>query len=357
MAEFDYGNARLRAMKGRLLSPQTLDALADSGSISGLITALSKTVYQKSLEAALARVSGRQCIDEALHTDLTNTIGKIRTFYQEEAATMVLILLRSYDIHNLKAILRGVTRHAPTSEILSILIPVGEIEMNLLRQLAQLNTSREVVDMLASMGLPFAAPLLAIRAEKPGADLADLELALEKWYYKESHEMMKNLAADTSVLANALLLEVDLKNVLTVLRIVRTAQEHDATSKPTLPEPIETLLIQPGRIKAEQLMDALHADTLVTAVEALSSTYLSPALYEGLNQYAQSKRLSDVEHALNRFRLQWMAKQMAKDPLGIGVVLGYLALKVNEINNLRWIARGISLGLKADAIRTGLVMV
>jgi len=39
------------------------------------------------------------------------------------------------------------------------------------------------------------------------------------------------------------------------------------------------------------------------------------------------------------------------------VVLGYVALKINEINNIRWIAHGITLGAKPDDIRAGLEMV
>ena len=52
-----------------------------------------------------------------------------------------------------------------------------------------------------------------------------------------------------------------------------------------------------------------------------------------------------------------MAAQISRDPLGIGVLLGYVALKVNEVANLRWIAQGINLGLKSEAIRAGLEIV
>jgi vacuolar-type H+-ATPase subunit C/Vma6 len=43
--------------------------------------------------------------------------------------------------------------------------------------------------------------------------------------------------------------------------------------------------------------------------------------------------------------------------LGIGVVLGYIAIKTNEVSNIRWIAHGIDLGLKAETIRNELEMV
>jgi vacuolar-type H+-ATPase subunit C/Vma6 len=49
--------------------------------------------------------------------------------------------------------------------------------------------------------------------------------------------------------------------------------------------------------------------------------------------------------------LNWMSQWITKDPLGIGVFLGYLALKVNEVANLHWIARGISLGFGPAVLR------
>ena len=49
--------------------------------------------------------------------------------------------------------------------------------------------------------------------------------------------------------------------------------------------------------------------------------------------------------------MKWSVEQIAKDPLGIGVLLGYRSLKVNEIKNIRWIAHGTNLGLKADTIQ------
>jgi vacuolar-type H+-ATPase subunit C/Vma6 len=55
--------------------------------------------------------------------------------------------------------------------------------------------------------------------------------------------------------------------------------------------------------------------------------------------------------------LRWKAGLVAADPLGIGVPLGYSALKVNEVANLRWLARGIHLELGADAIKADLEFV
>jgi len=354
MADYDYGNARLHVMKSRLLPRRELETLAHKGSLQGLIAALTKTVYQKSVEAALTRATGMQCIDEALRNDLVNTIGKLRGFYMESAGKMVAIILRTYDIHNLKAILRGLSKNVPAGDILTVLLPIGELSMSTLRELTQLNNPRETIDVLASMGLSFAWPLLNMRAEAPGTETFEMELALDKWYFKAARQTLRSETGMVDPLSYALALEADLVNVLTILRFAQNPHERHLLHDRLGTDEIEHLLIGPGRIPIELLANACRQDTVASAIETLSGTSLEPALRAGLEVYARSNRLSDIERQLKHYRLEWMAGQIKKDPLGIGVVLGYVALKVNEIGNIRRIMQGISLGLKADAIRAEL---
>ncbi|MBI5842000.1 MAG: V-type ATPase subunit [Chloroflexi bacterium] len=357
MPDYDYGNARLHVMKSRLLSSHELETLAETGSLQGLIAALTKTVYQKSVETALTRATGMQCIDEALRTDLVNTVGKIRGFYMESAGKMTAIVLRTYDIHNLKAILRGISKNVPAGDILTVLLPIGELSMSTLRELTQLNNPREAIDLLASMGLSFAWPLLNVRAEAPGAETFEMELALDQWYYEEARQTLRSETGMVDPLSHALALEADLVNVLTVLRFAQFPHERDLLRDRLGTDEIEHLFIGSGHIPFELLANACRQDMVAPAIETLSGTFLEPALRAGLEAYTHSNRLSDIERHLKHYRLEWMAEQIAKDPLGIGVVLGYVALKINEIGNIRWITQGINLGLKPDAIRAELEMV
>lgn len=356
MPDYDYGNARLHAMKSRLLSSRELDTLADSGSLQGLIFALTKTDYQKAIESALTRTAGMDCIEDALHNNLGNIIGKIRDFYTGSARKMVAIVLRAYDIHNLKAILRGLSKNVPAGEILKALLPVGELKYNLLRGLARLHNPREAIDTLASMGQPIVWPLIKLRAERPGAELFELELALEQWHYQEARRTLRTETRLESALAHALTLEADLSNVLTALRFAGEPSERNLLRDHLGDDQLSNLLIGPGHISFEMLIDACQRDSVAMAIEALAGTALEPALLAGLERYEQSQRLNDIEKELKRYRLKWMTIQMVKDPLGIGVVLGYIAVKTNEVGNLRWIAHGIDLGLKAETIREGLEM-
>jgi len=357
MPDYDYGNARLHAMKSRLLSSRELEALVNAGSLQGLISALTKTSYQKSVESALTRTTGMDCIEDALRNNLESTVGKIRVFYTGSAKAMVTIVLRAYDIHNLKAILRGLTKNIPASEILRVLLPVGELKYPLLRELARMRNLREAIDTLASMGQPMAWPLISLRAEHPGAQLFEMELALEQWHYQETRRFLRTENRLDGSLSQALALEADLANVLTALRFARDPSERDLLQEYFDDERVNCLLIGPGCITFDVLTEACHKDNVAEAIEILTDTVLAPVLQAGLESYEQTQRLSDIEKQLKRYRLEWMSNQIFKDPLGIGVVFGYIAVKTNEVGNIRWIAHGIDLGLKAETIRDELEMV
>jgi vacuolar-type H+-ATPase subunit C/Vma6 len=114
------------------------------------------------------------------------------------------------------------------------------------------------------------------------------------------------------------------------------------------------LFIEQGKIQCGLLSQAGSQETMNAAVGILESTLYEVPLKAGLNAYGNSALLSEFEKHLKRFQLEYYAKMMIKDPLGIGVPLGFLALKTNEVRNIRWMAQGIHLGLSSEAIRSEL---
>ena len=329
MSGYDYGNARLRAMKSRLLSRRELEALANVDSLLGLIAALTKTAYCKPVEAALARASGMECMAEALRNDLINTLGKIRKFYQGKAREMVAIVLRTYDIHNLKVILRGLAKNVPAGEMLASLLPVGELEYGTLAELARAPDPRACTDLLASMGSPFAQPLLRLRVEHPGAGTGEMELALDQWHFQEAFQTLQHARRDGRVLLSALQLEADLTNLFSVLRFAHAPEERKFLRDWLDTGDLEYIFVGPGVLPFSLLASAGSHDTIEAATETLAGTPYETPLNAGMRKYAESARLSDFEKQLTQFRLNWMSRQITNDPLGIGVLLGYLALKVN----------------------------
>jgi V/A-type H+-transporting ATPase subunit C len=357
MSGYDYGNARLRVMKSRLLTTRQIETIAGSGSIQGMIVALTKTTYRKPIETALARVGGLDCINEAIRIDLVNTFGNMRRFYNERPGEMIVIVLRTYDIRNLKTILRGLSKNASLSEIQATLIPIGELSSDILMQLTSAANPRGAIDKLVSLGSRYATPLIKLRAEQPGAAVINMELALDRWHYQEANESLKKEFLTDGILFSYLNLELDLINLLTALRYVHAPGERKQLLERIGTDRMESQFFGPGRLPLTQLVQVAEQQTIEAAVDVLVGTPYEIPLTEGLRAFARSGRLSEFERQLNRFKLDWASKLIYKDPLGIGVVLGYLELKTNEVRNLRWAAQGIHLGLKPDSILSEMELV
>lgn len=340
-------------MKSRLLARPELDALSQAGNLRALAAALAETPYRPALEAALVRLNEREAIWRALRNDLDMTVSQIRRFYRGNAATHVCLWLRAYDVHNLKAMLRGLGSHATPDEIEAALLPAGELGADVLAELVQAPSVQAAVDMLATMALSFASPLLRLRAEKPGATTQEMELRLDQWYFRQAFDALQHEPEAT--LRSALRLEADMVNVQTVLRLAATPGEQQALAAALGAGELGQLFVGPGRIPLALLQRAASAESVSGAVALLAGTAYEAPLLAGLARYQETGRLSSFERHLQRYRLQTLASLIAREPLAIGVVLGYLALKTNEVNNLRWIAGAIYLGFKPDAIRAGLV--
>jgi ATP synthase A1 C subunit len=357
MTDFDYGNARLRAMKSRLLSTPDYEELSQSGNVMNLISTLTQTPYRKSIDAALARTSGMDCINLALRENLVELLQKIRHFYVEKSAKKIEIILRAYDVHNLKAILRGLGKNIPSDEILAVLLPVGDIPYDVLIALIRESSPRDLIDLLASWSLPIAQPLLKLRSEYPGADVFEMELALEQWYFEVSFRQLQEESDLDDVLISVLKLDADLINLLSILRLVHNPVERNLLRERLRTNRFKRIFVGPGFLTLAALEQLGAMNSFDEVVTGLKSTIYEPALRMGLEKFKHSGRLSDFETHLKKFRMRWKVQWINKDPLGIGVFIGYLALKMNEINNLRWITQGIGMGLRPEAIWAELELV
>lgn len=357
MGGYEYANARLRAMKSRLLSRADYHTLAGSGTLDRLMTALTRTPYRESVEATLVRGGELVAITSAFSHDLTITVCKIRGFFEEPELCLVALALRLYDVYNVKAILRGLENNAPPDEIRAAQLPVGDLSEDLLAELAQAPDPRAAVDLMASMRLPLAQPLMATRAKHPSADLPVLELALDRWYFDSAAAELDGGPNGAGCLRDALALEADLINLLTVLRVARAPNDTLALLERFDAGSLRDVFVGPGRLSFDALARAANQRSVEAAVKSLEDTPYGPVLTAGLEAYRRSHLLSDMERRLLRYRLRWRAGLIRKDPLGLGVLLGYLALKINEIGNLRWITHGTNNGLPPDRLMEGIELV
>ncbi len=333
--DYSYANARIRAMKSRLLDHHALNELTNKPDIDALIASLEETAYKTELQKAGVEHSGILQIETALRRDLVISFRQILRFFREEEEMIYIrIILNRWDIQNIKTILRGKKINAHNDEIEENLVPAGELDYAALIELAQQPDIRAVIDLLATWRIEYARPLtwkLQDYLEK--RDLAILEFALDRFYLENARSAFTGDANySQGIVLELMKTEIDVANIRMVLRVVRDRIHVE--------EPIEYLIDGGKYLSRDQLVRMLAARSIEEVVKELIQTPYAFLAEVGREDIIQ-ERISVLERELELFLIKKGSGCFLKDPMSIAIPVGYIWAKQNEVTNIRIIARSI----------------
>jgi V/A-type H+-transporting ATPase subunit C len=349
--DYGYVNARMRGMKSRLLSHKALDDLIMKPDLESLIADLENSPYRDDIIEAKGHLSGILCIEHALRQNFVKTFRKVQDFSrrQEEAEEYIRIFLHRWDVENIKTILRGKNIHIPSDEIAACLVPAGEMDEATLRELLKQPDIRSTIDMLATWRVRFAKPLTEAFPEfAKTKDLAVLECALDRFYYSDALASVKAPTYNNGLIRDLLMLEVDVVNLRTVLRMVR---DH------VQPEDARRYLIAGGRdFDEKKLMRLLGLASIEDVVKELAPTRYR-FLADVPESVVRTQKISVIEKELERFLIRKGVGAFLLDPLSVASVIGYFWAKYNEITNIRIISRCKTADFPVEHLKEELVYV
>jgi V/A-type H+-transporting ATPase subunit C len=342
-------------MRSRLLGRQRYTELMATGSIDRLLGALHDTPYRPDVEAAIARFEGLRRLDEAVRTNLGRTLRAMRSFYQGEPGERVELLVRRWDLANVRDVIRGRALVAATEDILPRLVPAGRLSDAELAELAAQRSVRSVIDLMVAWGVPTrrsARALLAVVSDyEVTGDVAVLEHALYRTWAASLEEELADVEPGDP-LAATLRAEIGMVNLLTAFRLreARLAGEPETKT-------LEAHLLPGGRVPLALLEAVWLADDRAEAAAASTGTLLPPGWSSALEGWAES---GDVQGLGSRLEAAVTGAAVALfatgDPLGIAVPVAYTFAKENEARNLRLIARGLVHGLSPGDVAERLVV-
>jgi V/A-type H+-transporting ATPase subunit C len=347
--DYGYVNARIRGMKSRLLGQELLEGLILKPDTDAIITELEKTPYRAEIEKAAVQYTGLACIEVALRADIARTFRRIYSLFEDEVEERYArILLNRWDVHNIKTILRGKNIHETSSEILGCLIPAGELDEATLVEVVKQPDVRGVIDLLATWGISYSAPLTRhLKEYSEKRDLAVMEYALDRFYFEYVLEAIEGETYDDGIMREMVETEIDVTNIRSVLKMIRDR----------IPiEEAREFLIPGGSLRVEKLEALVRAGTIKDAMKLLAGTH-----YEFLGklpeEYFKQDRVSVFEKELERFLIRKGTGCFLGDPLSISIAIGYIWAKFTEVTNLRIIARLKMADVAEKAIREELVHV
>lgn len=352
LKDYSYANARVRAMRSRLLDEGTFKALLDAPDYNQTLGVLEGTEYGEDIEHFMMEGARPTIIDRAFNRNLERNFRKIKDFFSGKPEEMVNTLLSRWDLYNLKTALRGMRALVPKQEIARNLFPVGYLDLPVLEEIVNQPDLRASLDAIVMFSLQWKIPYgQAVTAALQGFlrehDLSVIELSLDRFHYGKVTELLKRgRDANTRLVAEVVKLEVDAINVVNLMRLCGLELKEAR---------LEDLFVPGGTLSERDFMRILELKQPEQVYGALASkTPYRPVLekaWSAFDERGESAFEDEMEKHVIRTCLG-----MDKDPLGIGVIIDYMWEKFLEVTNLRIIVRGKSIGLIESQIRKELFL-
>jgi V/A-type H+-transporting ATPase subunit C len=332
--KYAYPNAKVRAMKGRLLSADEFFSLLNADTYQEFLRILHTTTY--------AAAFSEQDTDEISMPALTNSIYRSLFIDYEktirsvkgESQKFFILLYQKYEVVNLKTILRGICSNVAPENVAPLLLPTEQYTLFSKEKLLEFRKVYDVIDHLQDTFFQYPLNRASHRFEKE-KEFFPLEMALDLHYYhtlwdevtkfpREEHEIVKELLG----------MAIDVLNVSWIIRL----KEQYRFS----PEEILNYTIHHGY--AFTLRDRRILAEAQGVGEVLS--YLKSTLYG--NAISGDEPLNTLHVVLTRYVVTQLQKYFSRQPFQIGVILGYLFLKEFEISDLITIAEAKKYGFSLE---------
>lgn len=330
-------------MRSRLLSAAQVEDLLGTPTMAAFLQGLASTPYGGDLQEALVRYEGLRAVDEALARNFQRATQAILRFADARPRALIEVVLLRWDLENLRVIVRGKHAGRPAEEVAQALLPAGTLREVVLREMAGYPDMTGLAGTLEAVGHPMA-PAMAkgVARYVEAKDLTALEIHLERAYAESGLQQIGRRGHDANVLRGLLEAEIDVANAKTALKLASAGNLSKA-------ERLRYFVPGGPLVSAERFVALASPETQAQAAARLRARgFPVPDLPADLIAF---EREIDLKVA------KGMASRYLGDPLGVDIVIGYVAMKSTEVANLRLIARGKFLGLAREAIRREMVLV
>ena len=209
MSDYDYLNARVKAMSTELLPPPFFERLLAAEGEEAVLDLLHGTAYGPQIVEAMTVGHGLGALESALGRHLFASFARLRAMAPEKPRRLLAVQFSRWDAANVLSVLRGKLTAAEPHEILEALLPFGEASEPQLEELAAQPGLEAMAALLATWGYPFTARVRALlRSGGPHPDLPELEMAVNDAYFGWALEQAAGRDPDSGLMRESLRMQI-----------------------------------------------------------------------------------------------------------------------------------------------------
>lgn len=306
---------------------------------------LQESHYKKEIDELATRHSGADLLELALNRNLAESFKKLMRISSYELGLLIREYAKRKDIEDIKTVLRGKFTNTGEKTILNSITAAGTLSYDFFVSLLKRESVEDILKNNMIMDFSLLKGSLKDFDEKKS--LVSIENAFDKYYYSHLIQFSGILPKEGALFRNFLLKEVEILNILTLLRLKRAKLGKDAVK--------DFLILFGDKLKDSKMMALAGLEDLEELSKALSKTEYKNIIAKGIGEFKKNSSLIALEAELYKYLLKQSILFMHQHPLSIDVILGYMFAKDIEVRNLKIIVRGRQLGLSEEFIEGQLI--
>jgi len=294
---FAYSIGRVRVLERRLVDANVIDRMVGSKDAKEALRILNETEFSTHVADVEHVDKFQEAIEHGL-TDAKTTLAQI-----SPSQSVLRLLWFEYDIHNIKALLRGKWRDLEVTNLLNL----GSIDVEKLQKfitegdkstcLCANSIEEEEIKRIIEGAIEVYEKTESIQIADLYLDKARLELSFQ---IVEAH--------GNEFLSEYIKEQIDLENIDALLRIKQIASENsDSNEAKQTEEMFDTVFIANGTVEKRIFTRALDAD-LSAMTELFKATKYSKIVANGLEIYEKTKSLAGFEKAATDHKIEFLQR-------------------------------------------------
>jgi len=337
---YPYTYVRANVMRSLLIKREDYHKLMKM-SLNGVTSYLQDSFYKKEIDKFAADYSGIDLLEVALNANLASSFNKLRRISPPELRLLINIYAKRKDIDDIKSIIRVKYTGSGEKDMQKIVFAAGSLDYDFFLNLFRMDSIEEILKK--NKIVPFTRLEKAYQTFEKEKTLRDIETELDRYYYEQVFKFTKLLPESGKLFRNFLKSEIEIRNIMTLLRLYREKMDKEEIKKYTL-------------FSGSLVNDLIKSNDQRELIEKIAKSKYKEILKEGIEKFKNEDSLIDIEISLYNYLLNKSVLMLHQHPLSVDSILSYMFAKEIEIKNLRLLTRGKQLGLSEEFIEKQLVV-
>ena len=333
-----YVAARAKSRRQKLADRARLRQLI-SQSPEQLTVSVGEIGYRSEIDLYAGQLSGGDLVEAALTHNLEHELEKMLSLCSGKIRNIVEVYTSRFEYYNAKVVLRSVVNKVELEKVAHSILP----ELNDMNTpwLKIIETADDLRSAVVQMRRKSFGPDL--NAVSDDARLSEYEDALDRHYFKNAIKSLDGKNPANRFLKELLAAEIDHRNLMNILE----AKQVGISLEEVVP-----MLVPGGRLLPTRAFSSISAGGVDAAMDLLrgSNRFDYPAFEAVLSDSKEMNSLDPVVTWFKEREHNVMKRMSYLHPVSALPIIHYVAMKVQEVNDLRFIVRGRLAGLSDEVI-------